>query len=226
MACQVVRKYADINRKDYPTLQVQRFKENGKTERLYYSFSSYTNMEKWIKSKEYTSFFEVIPQGKQKFKLDLDCKEDITKEQWNSRVTIIIDTAKIMLESKSYIRFETIGNESKKFSEHVVFTDVCVLSSEAANLALNDLFVLLHQMGLRLCLDIVDTGVYNSLQHFRVEGATKLGENRFKYVKGKNKISDSILPGLIRYTKNCEVYIPRSKTVKYKDTFKKQWISS
>ena len=112
-ASQISSTYSGIHRKDYPVIQIQKYKTSGNIQRLYYSFSSYDKLEQWVRSKAHTSFFEVIDNGDQKFTLDLE-STDTTREEWERKVPILIDITRAMTGSKKYVRFESIDKANWK----------------------------------------------------------------------------------------------------------------
>lgn len=54
---------------------------------------------------------------------------------------------------------------------------------------------------------LIDVGVYKSVQMFRVEGSTKYGQRRWKYLDGTRKLSpiETFKKGLISYVDDCHL---------------------
>jgi hypothetical protein len=161
---------------------VQRINDRG--ERSFASFINWSYFFKWYMSlrEKDRIFSEVIPEGKQKFRLDIDAflpEWDTHKER--ARKYIV---EKLNFGTCKTIVYESVDPLGIKMSYHVVFPDLILESS-------SDCQSMLEEMKERCDLfHFFDEGVYKSLQCFRIEGSRKdTASHRYKYLIDKTCMS-------------------------------------
>jgi len=177
---------------------VQRVDDNDR--RYFAFFESWEYFLIWYKElrPEERKFSEVIREGPQKFRLDIDCPAD----KWNVETNIFIShitsiLEKVLREKIKVIVYQSVDNKNKKVSFHIVISNLYFVSSQQC-LAVAHAVQSATHFG-----EFIDMGVYKSLQCFRLEGSTKQRSNRFKYLVGKHNISEEFLDGVITNISNC-----------------------
>ncbi|KAJ3177384.1 DNA-directed RNA polymerase II subunit RPB1 [Gaertneriomyces sp. JEL0708] len=210
--------YNEIPDKDKPAFQRENILR-GKVFRDYVTFDSYGSMLEWYAQVPRGSrcLYEVIPNGPQKFRLDLECysRDNISHVKWCVAVATLIDVTLKITGTQDYIRYESIDPAKEKKSEHVVFTEFYVESATNARKLLMDVLIVVSRIAPNVYTtvkSIVDASIYKPWQTFRIEGSTKINHGRHKYVKGCNDISDRFLDGLIRNvdTSKLKLVTPKS----------------
>ncbi|CAK9189266.1 unnamed protein product [Sphagnum troendelagicum] len=221
MSIESSRLYDGIINKNRPIVQKECLGTDGSISRTYYSFVDYSYLGKWYRSLpiDQRHVHEVIPEGRQKFKLDLECQTSlISATQWNDCVSLLIDVVCALTKSRNYTRFESVDDDAMKYSEHVVFNGFYLEDNKKAQLFMSDVMVVIAKIfdstTVALVSNIVDFSVYKSKQNFRMEGSTKINSNRRKYVKGKTSLSKDFTSSLVcNISEDAYLHEPLSCTV-------------
>lgn len=141
---------------------------------------------------------EVIREGPQKFRLDIDCptsKWNIRTDIFVSHITSILE--RVLREKIDVLVYQSIDGSNKKVSFHVVVSNLYLVSSQQC-LAVAHAVRSATELG-----EFIDMGVYKSLQCFRLEGSSKQRSNRFKYLLNRSDISERFLDGVITNISEC-----------------------
>lgn len=170
-------------------------------DRRYFAFfESWEYFAIWYKNlhPEERKFSEVIREGPQKFRLDIDCPVD----KWNVETNVFINhitsiLEKVLREKIDVLVYQSIDNDNKKVSFHVIVSNLYFVSSQQCLAVAHAVRSATH-FG-----EFIDMGVYKSLQCFRLEGSTKQRSDRFKYLVGKRDISKRFLDSIITNVSNC-----------------------
>lgn len=156
--------------------------------RCYLKFDSCESFYLWYSDmpQYQKSFFELIREHEQKFRIDIDEKVDdiyalrelITKKF----IQVGIDDPKLLIYDIEKSYHMVLTNYSFPTYNHCKYLGFLV--SEIYN---------------------IDTGVYSSIQHFRIEGCTKYGENRWKKRMANIPTNiENFHEGIISSTKNVQ----------------------
>ena len=143
-------------------------------------------------------FSEVIREGPQKFRLDIDCPADkwtIETSTFIEHITSVLE--KVLREKIDILVYQSIDNNNKKVSFHVVVSNLYFISSQQCLAVAHAVRSATH-LG-----EFIDMGVYKSLQCFRLEGSTKQRSDRFKYLVDNCDISERFLDGVLTNISNC-----------------------
>jgi hypothetical protein len=182
------------NRKDYESDCISNFisegdfivQRNHKGGRDYIKFDSCESFYVWylgIPQSE-KSFFEVIRDGKQKFRVDID--------YFTQNIDELVEVISRVLENIG-IKSPALLAYSIRTSYHIVLTNYIFPSSSQCKFVAS---ILRESVN-------IDMGIYNKLQHFRIEGCTKYGELRWKErLEGMLNI-DNFHEGIIGSTHKC-----------------------
>lgn len=146
------------------------------------------------------NFSEVIPSGKQKFRLDID---GILNHRELKKLIKIIHKIFIKIKPDLITESQIIVYDIKT-SYHIVVSGVAFESPGCCSMVSNLIMEKVNEKIPRI-VPFIDMDTYKSLQMLRLEGSTKYLNYRWKYVLGYDKISTlkSFKKGLISYTKNC-----------------------
>lgn len=169
---------------------------NDKGKRSFASFVNWQAFFRWYTSlrEEDRVFSEVIPEGKQKFRLDIDalCVDKNSYKEEKNKILEKLNQITLFLNQRSLI-YESVDPLETKISYHVVFPELILDSSFECR----EMFEELKE---RLSLEeIYDESVYKKLQCFRIEGSRKDDSNRYKYLVGETNLSESFFDGLITF---------------------------
>ncbi|ORX82817.1 hypothetical protein BCR32DRAFT_326670 [Anaeromyces robustus] len=107
--------------------------------------------------------------------------------------------------------------EKKKFSCHLVILGYYAKNHEECF----SLCYALRELADEILIPYIDFSVYKKIQSFRLEGSTKYGDIRFKYLYGCNDISSRFEDSLIGNTDNCVLITPT--TIINKSVLKKSY---
>ncbi len=140
--------------------------------KCYTSFTSWKEYFSWSDRLPLSvrNFHEVILEGPQKFRVDLDGIDVENKEE----VTIkVVKAIKDLFESVSLIPNIIVyaSDGKRKMSRHIIVSNYLFPSSVHCKAILRRLSIECQY---------IDVGVYKSFQCFRLEGSTKYGELREK----------------------------------------------
>ena len=188
-----------------PILAHETFNKENKKTMKYYVFKSYKSLNKWYRklAPGERRFHEIIRDGPQKFKLDMESPSSaMSSSEWNLSVSIIIDMASEAMNTVDYLRYRSHDRKGEKLSEHVIFHKNHLDGVLSCKLLLNDIMKMVKvYCKLRSIPDackIIDTGVYKKNQPFRIEGSCKTKSDRYKYLEGYHDISPFFLNGLVK----------------------------
>lgn len=166
----------------------------GDNKRRFVSFDTLQEFESWYLNLDLyqRKVFEVIRDGPQKLKFDIDGKH-VSKHTLIRDIEIICHRVREFLPTARPLVYDISDENITSF--HVIFDDVYFYStSDTATFASHIAYDLKY----------VDFAVYNQVQFFRCEGSTKPGQTRFKKLFGhQDFFSWGVLPGLVTYTDNC-----------------------
>lgn len=143
-------------------------------------------------------YSEVIREGPQKFRLDIDCpgdKWDIKTDAFVHHITSVLE--RVLREKIDTLVYQSIDDSNKKTSFHVIVSNLYFTSSQQC-LAVAHAVRSITQLG-----EFIDMGVYKGLQCFRLEGSAKQRSSRFKYLLGRTDISEKFLDGVITNVGTC-----------------------
>ena len=173
------------------------------TGRYYMKFISHLTFYSWfitVPDNERT-LSEVIlhEHGGQKFRVDIDENVDnidFVEEKIKTMLT------NIGIEKPSLLVFDI------ETSYHIVLTNYYFMSNRQC-----------RTLAMYLATEIsgIDTGIYNKLQHFRLEGCTKYGQTRWKRRTRGTMTMNNFHEGVISSiedTKVCTIIIPDNKKPK------------
>lgn len=141
----------------------------------------------------YRNYHEVITDGYQKFRLDID--ERIPDRRKRKLLKVVVDLfSSFGVTGVTPVVYDIIT------SYHVVVPDVMFESAGCCAMISNLVSDKFPDMD-------IDLGVYKPVQMFRLEGSTKYLENRWKYREGTRELSPVSLfkSGLVGYTKGCKL---------------------
>ena len=159
-------------------------------------FASCDSFYSWYKDIhiDQRTFSEVITEGSQKFRIDMDEKVEDVELLYNKVLRILED---IGLRGPKVLVYDI------ETSLHMVLANYLFPSHMHCN-AIADI--------LSKGIDI-DKGVYKAVQHFRIEGCTKIGQRRWKRRMWEDVNMMNFHKGIIsdrRGTKEVTLPIPRS----------------
>ena len=167
----------------------------------YALFDSWKCFEIWYKSLSINerTFSEVITEGPQKFRLDIDCPKDkwVFLSKYDLLCPLYNLLKQILGHSVKLLIYESIDPEKNKYSFHIVTKNIFLDSSTQCATIAN---IIKSRFAYK---DLIDSSVYKSLQCFRLEGSRKPNSQRFKYIIGTNSISEYFLEGIISNIENC-----------------------
>ena len=167
----------------------------------YTLFDSWKCFELWYRSlnDDERTFSEVITEGPQKFRLDIDCPKD--KWVFLSKYDVLYPLCNLIKQLLGHsiilLIYESVDPEKNKYSFHIVVQNVFFNSSIQCAMVANIIKSRFKYS------DLIDNKVYKSLQCFRLEGSRKPDSQRFKYILGTNNISKYFLEGIISNIENC-----------------------
>jgi hypothetical protein len=187
-------------------------------ERFYLRFGSPLAFYLWYKDipDGEKNFHEVIFEGPQKFRLDID--ERVTDD----RLREICTRIKIV--------FRGIGCKDPLLAIYDIRTSYHIVVSNYYFLRSSQCLEMAGRIS-NTCDDVdIDMGVYKRVQNFRLEGSTKHGQCRPKLRIGGSGDVDEFLEGVIGYVKgthlaSCVIPVPREvdarieQEVGYSDDF-------
>jgi hypothetical protein len=135
---------------------------------------------------------EVIQNGHQKFRLDIDDRTD--------NIDDVIDAVKNVFYRITNVKIKIRVYDIKK-SYHIVISNVMFENSGCCHMVAN---LVLDLLPPNSCIDI---GVYKTIQMFRMEGSTKYLQARWKYRIGKQSLSSisKFQESVISYTNGCKM---------------------
>jgi hypothetical protein len=169
--------------------------------RYYAKFVSCASFYYWSRQipAEEMTFSEVVKEGKQKFRLDIDEKV--------ANINEVVRKVKLCLSELKVADPVLLVFDIEK-SYHIVLTNYyfdtnCQCKRIASCLAV------------ALGVTFLDLGVYNKLQHFRLEECTKFGERRWKRRIGSVCSSKNFHEGVVSDTVG-------TKKFEHSDTFFKE----
>lgn len=181
--------------------------------RMYTKFNNLSAFQHWYLNLKPTQrmFAEIIGSGPQKFRLDLD--GDISDPQLLIRD--VQNFFQIMGHGTPQILFYDISS-SDKMSYHLIVSSHYFSDNISCKIFTDSLIQFSQSSPWTLC---VDTGVYKSIQGFRLEGSTKWQQQRWKYLFGTQQINpksfpDSLLGNINPQTMH-HISIPHSQIQKY-----------
>ena len=144
------------------------------------------------------AYNEVIFEGPQKMRLDIDSDTSIDKQTWKRFLKRCYNLLKEVTDNGSIAIFEM--SDDTKYSCHMICVDRAYESSRACK---------------ALCLNIrdkigdhancIDTSVYSRSQHFRLEGSRKPNTLRYKYLSYYDTSEWNMTCGLIGYVTGLSV---------------------
>lgn len=191
---------------------VQRICSDGKRSFAY--FESWEAFKIWYVRIDHTerTFSEVIRYNPQKFRIDIDCDQThINKE---TLLHTILEELRTVLNfglefsgnaiKPEILVYETLDclniTKNKRISFHLVTANLYADTARECFLVAKMVAERAGDFGM-----FVDTNVYKSLQCFRLEGSRKVEQNvmRYKYIRGRNDISERFLDGIITNVENC-----------------------
>jgi len=177
---------------------VQHSSSNG---RSYIKFDSCDSFFSWYQSipKDKRTFFEVIREGWQKFRVDIDERVE--------NIDLISDRIKIILKMYG-IKLPKIIVFDIETSYHLVLSNYVLSQYHCKMLA-----------GVISKVVNIDMGVYSKLQHFRIEGNTKYGQRRWKERTREPLNLENFHEGVItsrRNTRIVQIFIPMEINVQVK----------
>jgi len=171
------------------------------------------------------NYYEVITDKPQKLRFDIDIKN--VKESDVKNPLPLVFKFKEKLEEKlntDILLYISKDIEEKKFSCHIIINGYYVQNHEDCF----NICYLLHKLADEALKPYIDFSVYNRTQSFRLEGSTKYGDSRYKYLYGYSDISPHFEEGLITNVEGCVLLTPgitiNKKTLKKPKTQK--WYES
>jgi hypothetical protein len=171
------------------------------------------------------TFHEVITEGPQKFRLDVDC----LSEKWNfeSKYEVVYLLCsyirKVLGLDTELIIYESVDPDRKKYSFHIVTKNIALESSFQCRMVAE----IIRSWFIKP--EIIDLSIYKTFQCFRLEGSTKPGCRRFKYIIDTKFISNCFLDGIISNTKNCRaasLMLPKRILAGFTPETKKKYVKS
>jgi hypothetical protein len=167
------------------------YKSNNKINNIFLYFFKWNDFiclyDKIPKDKRH--FYEIINE-KCKFFLDLDGKMDqLEKNKWdiyvddikNKIVTIIYDLTEIKCNIIEYESLPFI-NENK-YSSHLIINEFNLKIEQCKEIC----EIIMNKLDVEIS-KIIDNNIYNKWRSLRMEGCTKMGSERIKFLKSKNNI--------------------------------------
>lgn len=139
---------------------------------------------------------EVIYEGRQKFRLDIDAKVENIREI----ICVLKDILHDITRGKKRFRIHVYDIQT---SYHVIVSGIAFESSGSCQMVAN---LVLDRI--KNNADAIDVCVYKSLQMFRLEGATKFQQQRWKYRGDRTRLTNSLTKfkeGIISYTQDCYI---------------------
>lgn len=173
----------------------------------YYLFDSIEEFKNYYFSlpKFCRNLYEIILDKPQKLRFDIDIK-NVKDSDVKEPLELVLDFKKRLEEKLDTKILLYISNdiEEKKFSCHMVVTGYYAQNHEECF----SLCYVLHKLADKALIPYIDFAVYNKTQSFRLEGSTKYGDSRYKYLYGNNDISSHFEEGLITNVKDCVILSP------------------
>ena len=168
-------------------------RERGRSHARFTSFNSFYSWYKDIYINQRT-FSEVITEGPQKFRIDIDEKVEDVELLYNRVLRILEDMGlrgpKVLLYDIETLLHVVLTNYL--FPSHMDCNTIADILSEEID---------------------IDRGVYKAVQHFRIEGCTKMGQRRWKRRMWEDVNLMNFHEGIIsdrRGTKEVTLSIPRN----------------
>lgn len=144
-------------------------------------------------------FNEVIRNGPQKMRLDIDSSDTIEDNEWKDLIERCYKALKQYTNNGKVAIFDM--SDDNKRSCHMVCIDRAYDSSQTCKA--------IYKMIAKDIGQYVDPAVYSTVQHFRLEGSYKPGLKRCKNLTASDVSKWTMTHGLISYTDGLEI-------VKYK----------
>jgi hypothetical protein len=178
---------------------VQQVTHHGRYHIYFSSLASFLVYYATIPREERT-FNEVIVDGPQKMRIDIDSTLHMTECSWNTLIELVSRTLQALIPDGVLLIYD-MSDEAKR-SCHVIVDGIHLESSSHCKY---------------LCSQVVssipdeyrytiDMGVYKSLQYFRMEGSTKLCTTRYKILDIERcKDPHTILDSLVAYVTNSKL---------------------
>jgi hypothetical protein len=193
-----------------PTLMQQHQDKNP----TFITFKTFSELDLWYRSQPILlrNFYEIIYNKPQKPRFDLEISSDkLSFDVWNYYVNNIIETIYKKFTNVILTIYNSHGK--KKWSTHIIVQNYIVKNCEDAR---KFTMCIIHALPNPIIKTIIDLSVYKSLQMFRLEGSTKVGENRYKYKPNTNQLCDNFVNELISNINNQEIQIlPSSPDYNY-----------
>lgn len=167
---------------------------NNKGKRSFAYFASWQAFFRWytLLREEDRTFCEVIPEGRQKFRLDIDAL-CVDENSYNEAKCQILEELNRITQNQKSLIYESIDPLELKISYHVIFPELILESSFECREKFEELKERFSFS------QIYDDKVYKTLQCFRIEGSKKETDNRYKYLVGETSLSKSFFDGLITF---------------------------
>lgn len=166
-------------------------------------FSHHEDFVKWygkvMRLEDKLSMYEIIPSDRQKFKVDIDSytKIDISDIiKICNYINELVPKCRLLVYTSNGLS----SNGKYKWSYHIIEYKYKMIN----NVQCKDIAATLYNR-----FKCIDLAVYKSLQMFRLEGSSKLMENRKKRMianivyDGVNR-ETNILDGMVSYVRMCE----------------------
>jgi len=184
----------------------------------YYLFDSIEDFKKYYFSipKFCRNCYEVILDKPQKLRYDIDI---------NNVKTVDIQPLPLVLQFKQSLE-EKLNTEvliylskdiqERKFSCHMVVTKYYARNHEECF----SLCYVLSQLADKALQPYIDFNTYHKTQSLRLEGSTKYGDVRYKYLYGHNDLSPRFDEGIVGNTSDCVLIMPKV-IINKKEIFRK-----
>ncbi|KAK9680028.1 hypothetical protein K7432_016062 [Basidiobolus ranarum] len=186
--------------------------------RMYSKFDNLNAFQHWYLNLKPTQrvFAEIIGTGPQKFRLDLD--GDIVDPKL--LIQDVTNFFELMGHGTPTIQFYDISSPNK-LSYHLIVSSHYFLNNISCKIFVDSLMQ--YAKTSKWTLN-ADTGVYKSVQGFRLEGSTKWQQNRWKYLFGTQQINkryfcDGLL-GIVNPQTMRLITIPHSQLQKHLSSHK------
>lgn len=152
--------------------------------RSYTSFSSIESFITWYTSVPvaYRCFDEVLI-GDRKFMLDIDCKDNISNDQWNDVIYYCRTQIMSHFPTPNIMLYTSHGEDKK--SCHMIVSNYVLDYDSCYSVAFN----IYNSLPMTIS-KYIDLGIYKRVQQMRLEGSRKSNSNRYLYLDGHNDIYD------------------------------------
>lgn len=161
---------------------VQFCDEEGRSYLMFESCDSFYSWYRHIPDIQKT-FFEVIREGTQKFRIDID---DYVED-----IDFLVSRVRTMFLAYGLENPRILLYDIEK-SYHLVLSNYSFISNKHCESLAR---IILKEFN-------IDMGVYKKTQHFRIEGCTKYGQKRWKRRVGRTLTSESFHEGIISDVRN------------------------